>query len=123
MTMGEKTCSRRGFIMAAGVAAGAAIIASLPAPVAASTAGAGAGAATSRLFGRLYRGTPDGFILESTDGGLTWRQVAKFGSHCSILSLHEHEGLAYARVGVGSHQFALTSADARSWRCGAVARG
>ena len=120
--MDVKTCSRRGFIKAAGLAAGAALVASLPDLGAARTTGAEPGATTARLFGRHYRGTADGFILESSDGGLSWQRVAKFGSHCSILSLHEHQGLAHARVEVGSHRFALTSTDARSWRCAAVAR-
>lgn len=72
-------------------------------------------AVQAQVKGRLLRGTRDGLILESVDGGKTWQQVANFGKHCAILSINEQRGQVYAQVGVTAYQFALKSQDARTW--------
>jgi len=66
--------------------------------------------------GRLLRGTHDGRILESLDGGRAWQKVANFGKHCSIMAIHEHQGQIYTEVAVQGYRFALKSTDARVWR-------
>src|SRR5512141_302262 len=67
------------------------------------------------VLGRKLRGTFDGLILESVDGGNTWQRIANFGNHCSVWTIHEHQGQIYARIGVKGYQFTLRSTDARKW--------
>jgi hypothetical protein len=66
--------------------------------------------------GRLLRGTRDGLILESVDGGQTWQKVANFGKHCSIMAIRVYQGQIYTEVAVLGYPFTLQSADARLWR-------
>ena len=66
--------------------------------------------------GRLLRGTRDGLILESLDGGNTWKQVANFGKHCSIVAIRENQNQVYTEVAVQGYRFGLKSTDARVWR-------
>ncbi len=68
------------------------------------------------VFGRLFRGTRDGRILESLDGGKTWNLIADFGEHCSILAIFEHNGEIYTEVGILGYSFFLRSPDALVWR-------
>jgi hypothetical protein len=65
---------------------------------------------------RKFRGTPDGRILESFDGGKTWRPTANFGRHCSILAILERQGQLYTQVGIQGYSFFLSSPDGRVWR-------
>jgi hypothetical protein len=67
-------------------------------------------------LGRLLRGTHDGRVLQSLDGGASWQTVASFGPACQIVRLVESGGLAQMRIAVGSHTFDLHSRDARTWR-------
>jgi hypothetical protein len=64
---------------------------------------------------RRFRGTPYGRILESPDGGQSWRSVANFGEHCAILRMFEHQGQIYAEVGIQGYSFFLRSPDASIW--------
>ena len=73
-------------------------------------------AVQARVLGRLLRGTPDGFLFESIDEGQTWRKIAKFGRHCTIVSIHERQGQAQAEIDVQGYRFAVRSADVRMWR-------
>ena len=98
--------------------AGASLIglAVLAVPMHAAAAGAASSPTLdSPRLGRLLRGTTDGLILESIDRGATWQTTAKFGSHCSIESLRERQGLVHAKVAVGGSSFVVASADARRW--------
>lgn len=70
----------------------------------------------SRLLQRTFQGTRDGRILESLDGGATWQEIAKFGSHCSIQALLEGQGKVFAQISVQGHSFLIATADARTWR-------
>jgi hypothetical protein len=96
---------------AAGLATGALLLA----PVVAEGADSYSSAQTDAL-GKKYRGTRDGRVLESVDGGRTWQQVASFGSHCAVQALSNRQGQLRARIGVQGYSFALISADARLWR-------
>jgi hypothetical protein len=103
--------SRRTFFKVAGLAAGALLLAPRSAQ--------GAGnyfIAHATAFGRQYRGTRDGLVFESIDGGKTWQQVANFGSHCAVQALSNRQGQFQAQIGVGAYDFVLTSVDARTWR-------
>jgi hypothetical protein len=106
--MVDRTYSRRNFIKVAGLAAGALLLA------AAQGAGNTVIAQTAAL-GKMYRGTRDGLVFESSDGGKTWQQVANFGSHCAVQVLSDRRGKLQARIGVGAHGFELASADGRKW--------
>ena len=70
----------------------------------------------SQTLNRTFKGTLDGLIFESHDGGATWRAIANFGSHCVIQALFERQDKIHAQVGVQANSFLLSSADARVWR-------
>lgn len=108
--MAINSYSRRTFFKVAGLTAGALLLAPRSAQ--------GAGnyfIAYAKAFGRQYRGTRDGLVFESADGGRTWQQVANFGSHCAVQALSDRQGKLQARIGVGAYDFGLTSADGRKW--------
>ena len=68
------------------------------------------------VLGRRLRGTFDGLILESIDGGRTWQRIANFGKHCSVWAIREQHDQIYTRIGVKGYQFVLRSTDGRTWR-------
>jgi hypothetical protein len=108
--MAVHSYSRRSFFKVAGLTAGALLLA----PAAAQGAGNYVIVQTAAL-GNLYRGTRDGLVFESGDGGKTWQQVANFGSHCAVQALSDRRGKLQAQIGVGAHGFELASADGRKW--------
>jgi len=108
--MADRTYSRRSFMQVAGLAAGAALLAPLVAEVV-----SGSSIAYADALGKKYKGTRDGHVFESVDGGQTWQQVANFGSHCAVLALSERRNRLEAEIGVAGYGFALTSTDARVW--------
>ena len=63
----------------------------------------------------MLRGTRDGQLQESLDGGLTWKRVFDFGSHCAVLGICERQGQIYAEVGLQQYSFFVKSTDARQW--------
>jgi hypothetical protein len=65
---------------------------------------------------RRLRGTRDGLVQESLDGGKTWQTVAKFGSSCAIVRLVETGGQIDANINYKGSSFRLKSTDARVWR-------
>ena len=62
-----------------------------------------------------FKGTPDGRIFESPDGGKTWQLRADFGAHCAIPEVFESQGKIYARIMVQGYSFLIKSSDARFW--------
>jgi hypothetical protein len=74
-----------------------------------------ASTALTQAGGRMLRGTRDGLLLESLDGGLTWKRIFNFGSHCPVLGICERQGDLYVEVGLQQYSFFLKSADARTW--------
>ena len=109
--MTDRAYSRRSFMQAAGLTTGALLLT----PVVAQAAGGDSGAQADAL-GKKYRGTRDGRVLESVDGGRTWQQVASFGPHCAVHTLSNRQGQLRVRIGVQGYSFALISTDARLWR-------
>jgi hypothetical protein len=109
--MADRTYSRRKFFGVAGLATGALLLAPVVAQGKSSQLTAHVDAP-----GKKYRGTRDGRVLESVDGGQTWQQVANFGSHCSVRALSAGRGQIQAQIGVAGYKFVLTSTDARVWR-------
>lgn len=100
--------NRRSFLIGtAKVALGVAVAAALPGNVYAEP--------QARAFGRLYKGTFDGRILESLDNGQTWQRVMNFGPHLVVWQVREKSGQLYAQIGLQRHSFWLKSADARQW--------
>src|SRR5262245_60792870 len=96
--------SRRTFFKVAGLAAGALLLMPRSAQSASSYF-----SAYAEAFGKKYRGTRDGLVFESADGGKSWQQVANFGSHCAVQALRVQRSLLQAQIGVGTYDFALTS--------------
>ena len=72
-------------------------------------------AAKKTTVSMMLRGTSDGKVVESVDGGKSWHVVAKFGSHCSVDSINRGGDRIYARISVKGHPFLLESRDARTW--------
>ncbi len=109
--MTERTYSRRVFLQAAGLLMGSLVL--IP-PFINRKAG---GQLEARIgaAGKKYKGTNDGRVLESVDGGKTWQQVANFGSQCAIQSLSNRQGQLQAWIGIEGYRFSLTSTDARIW--------
>jgi hypothetical protein len=66
-------------------------------------------------FGRLFKGTSDGEILESLDGGMSWQRAVNFGEGYAVNVLSQEADLLYARVDFASGSFHLKSADGRTW--------
>lgn len=116
------TRSRRSFLRVAGLAAGALLLAPavrasrpLRGPGDLRRGGRDRSTVQAAALGKLYQGTSDGLVLESVDDGLTWQQVANFGSHCRVVALTEREERLLAKIGVGPYAFELISTDARRW--------
>ena len=80
--------------------------------------GAGRMAAAAEQPGaarRVYKGTPDGKIFESRDGGQRWARVADFGKQCPVLEIAQTEKVVRAKIGFREHSFWLSSADGQLW--------
>jgi hypothetical protein len=71
---------------------------------------------TVEALGKTYKGTRDGRLYESIDREMTWRPVANFGSHCSVVSIVERQRKLFAVIGVQRFTFTLVSTDGREWR-------
>ncbi|MBI2839710.1 MAG: hypothetical protein HYX75_15470 [Acidobacteria bacterium] len=62
-----------------------------------------------------YKGTRDGKILESTDGGKTWQVVANFGKEYSIRAVVRRRRNLVATLKQRRRSFEIKSLDARTW--------
>ncbi|MCL4262376.1 MAG: hypothetical protein KJ069_04145 [Anaerolineae bacterium] len=71
---------------------------------------------TPALRQTLYRGTRDGKLYESTDGGKSWQLVANFGTHCTVDQIVTRRGGIYVHIICSGYSFDLHSTDARVWR-------
>jgi hypothetical protein len=70
----------------------------------------------AQAAGKMFKGSAEGQIFESTNGGQTWRPIANFGPACPIVNVFQNGPQLYAEVGCQNHTFFITSTDARSWR-------
>ena len=64
---------------------------------------------------RLFKGTRDGRILASEDGGKSWRVCTNLGKQCPVLQIYEQEGQVIALVSYLGYRFALKSSDGNTW--------
>jgi hypothetical protein len=65
---------------------------------------------------KKYRGTPDGRIAVSTDGGRTWTEIANFGSAVRIEALTtDRQGRVRAHLRDSRHRFWVQSDNDRTW--------
>ncbi len=71
---------------------------------------------SARLGGKLYKGTADGRILASDDGGFFWHCSANFGSCYQVKGLYAAGDRLYAWIGFPKGAFALVSVDGTLWR-------
>jgi hypothetical protein len=69
-----------------------------------------------KALGKLLRGTRDGKLFESLDGGASWKSLTNFGPQYAILEIQTRRGVLYARVGFQRFSFVLSSTDGRTWR-------
>lgn len=103
--------NRREFLKALAIIAGSVATASInsaftPPP---KTLGSGAKLAAQ------YKGSPDGYIYESLDGGKTWKVAAYLGSQYAISKISLSDSWWVAQITFGSDAFALKSKDGRMW--------
>jgi hypothetical protein len=117
LRLGEQmTMNRRDFLKVAGAGSLAVVAFSnyrqvaSPATVAVRTRNV-----TARLGGKLFKGTLDGRILASEDGGGSWASCAKFGGQHRIDSLTVRGSQLRAEIGIPGATFQLTSGNGRVW--------
>ena len=69
-------------------------------------------------LGKVYRGTYDGSIHISENGGKSWQLHSKFGADYAILDIFTGlDGRLYTHAGFKQHSFLLVlSKDGNSWR-------
>ena len=74
--------------------------------------------ATAELDGTIYRGTPDGKVLRSSDEGKSWSLVTDFGAGFNVFNLSAvQQDRIYARLGYAGKSFGLVYSPAdRTWR-------
>lgn len=73
--------------------------------------------AEAQRLRKLYRGTADGKLEESVDGGKTWQQVVNFGEQYSVNKVTvERSGAVNVQLGYMGGVFDLCSPDALIWR-------
>lgn len=65
--------------------------------------------------GHLYRGTGDGRIVRSSDGGATWEVNDDFGPAYRVVALGRCEAGVFARLSFRDVSFTLRSSDAVRW--------
>jgi hypothetical protein len=70
--------------------------------------------------GKVYRGTQDGKILVSANGGKSWQLHSDFGSHLAVLYMSKDRGEnVHAQMGFAGHSFELALAqNGNVWRTG-----
>lgn len=72
--------------------------------------------AEAQFLRKLYQGTTDGKLLESTDGGKTWHQVVNFGEQYTINKVTvDRSGTIYVQLGYMGGTFDLYSPNLLIW--------
>ena len=104
--------TRRDFLKLSGLASAVMLVSSVP------VLNAKAKPVETEWHGKLYRGTPDGQILVSEDGGDTWSLHSKFGTHLSISDLYaDFRQRLVAVLDCQNRDFKLALLpDARTWK-------
>jgi hypothetical protein len=71
-------------------------------------------------LGKIFRGTSDGEIHVSEDGGKTWKLHTRFGSECPILGLNtDRHGQVNLQAGYKYYSFRLAlSKNGKDWLVG-----
>jgi hypothetical protein len=102
---------RRRFLRVSGLVVGLLAVA----PVA-SAFGRFAAPPDLEVDGKRYRGTADGRIAVSTDGGRTWTEIAYFGGAIRIEALTSNgPGTVKAHLRDSRRRFWVQSNDDRTW--------
>jgi hypothetical protein len=66
--------------------------------------------------GLLYRGSRDGYIYSSADGGRTWQEMANFGPDLRVRVSRDLKGQVFARLFYQGSAFELNLLkDGRTW--------
>jgi hypothetical protein len=108
---------RRSFLKGAvGFSTGGMTALLLPGLQLGALADAASSSVQATVLGRVLRGTRDGQIFEFLANDQNWHRIAKFGTHCAIVSIRESQGQIQAEIAVQGYRFVVKSADARLWR-------
>jgi hypothetical protein len=70
--------------------------------------------------GKIFRGTADGDVEVSEDGGKTWKLHTRLGPECPILDIYaDHQGQVALQAGYKVHSFRLFLAkNGKDWLVG-----
>ena len=70
--------------------------------------------------GKIFRGTSDGEVQVSENGGKIWQLHARFGPECPILGLYtDRQSQVYLQAGYKYHSFRLVlSKNGKDWLVG-----
>jgi len=107
--------NRRGFLKVSTTAVLALLASRLSSKSLLSTSGSQT-PTIAELGGKLYKGTDDGRILVSADGGLFWHCVADWGAELQIEGLSNTGNKLVARIGTANGEFELFSTNGVAWR-------
>lgn len=110
----SSSMNRREFLKVMGVTAGALTAASWSTAFTAPPAQVGALPA-SKKFAPQYRGTSDGQVFMSPDGGQTWQLLARLGEQCNIQQISVAKQNLVAQIIFYGIPIVLKSADGRTW--------
>jgi len=123
--MSEKSNSnkitRRELLKMMGVSVGAGMVNAAQAPLrSASRAFSWLEAASAdpqaEFGGKLFRGTVDGCIHVSTDGGKSWKLLTCLHRGCTVTALKANRSGLVATLEFAGHLFSLQSSDGKLWK-------
>lgn len=63
-----------------------------------------------------FKGTSQGQILESPDGGRNWQMNLNLGPECRVLSVIQTHDQVIATIAFHGHRFRLYRVDSQKWR-------
>lgn len=68
------------------------------------------------VTGKTFKGTADGKILLSADGGQTWQVCLNLAPGCAVKGVTQRGGVSYAEIAIQGYRFTLKSSDGKLWR-------
>ena len=113
--------TRRDLLKMMGVSAGAGMVNAVQAPLrsvgqAASWLEVVSADPQAEFDGRLFRGSVDGCIYVSTDGGKAWDLLTCLHKDCAVTSLRADKSGLSATLEFQGYPFNLTSSDGKVWK-------
>lgn len=116
----ETKMTRRDLLKMMGLGAGAGLVDTVRAPLrrvgrTASWLEAVSADPQAEFEGMLYRGSVDGCIYASSDGGASWGLFVRLHDQCAITDLKASKCCLTATLEFEGYPFSLTSTDGKVW--------